>query len=545
MPNNDILDDLLVRPDKAGRKAEGVVEPTRNNQGGDESGYDLTNPNLHHGADAKYVPTVQIVSKSGSIVAPAEEAFHEGQAISESFHLAVGDSGPTATAIADQSGYEGQAFSLNVSSHFTAPAAGDALTFSAALPTGLSIDAHTGIISGTPTDSDYGNNPITVTATDAHGKAISESFHLAVGDSGPTATAIADQSGYEGQACQLNVSSHFTAPTAGDALTFSASLPTGLHIDAHTGIISGTPTDSDFGNNSITVTATDAHGKAISESFHLAVGDSGPTATAIADQSGYEGQAFQLNVSSHFTAPAAGDTLTFSAHLPTGLHIDAHTGIISGTPTDSDFGNNSITVTATDAHGKAISESFHLAVGDSGPTATAIADQSGYEGQAFQLNVSSHFTAPAAGDTLTFSAHLPTGLHIDAHTGIISGTPTDSDFGNNSITVTATDAHGKAISESFHLAVGDSGPTATAIADQSGYEGQAFQLNVSSHFTAPAAGDTLTFSAHLPTGLHIDAHTGIISGTPTDSDFGNNSITVTATDAHGKAISESFHLAVG
>ena len=468
-----------------------------------------------------------------------------GKAISETFHLAVGDSGPTATAIANQTAYEGQTFSLNVASHFAAPAAGDTLTFSASLPTGLSIDSHTGIISGTPTDSDFGNHTITVTATDAHGKAISETFHLAVGDSGPTATAIANQSAYEGQAFSLNVASHFAVPAAGDTLTYSASLPTGLSINAHTGIISGTPTDSDFGNNTITVTATDAHGQAISETFHLAVGDSGPTATAIANQSANEGHAFSLNVASHFKAPAAGDTLTYSASLPTGLSINAHTGIISGTPTDSDFGNNTITVTATDAHGQAISETFHLAVGDSGPTATAIANQSANEGQAFSLNVASHFKAPAAGDTLAFSASLPTGLSIDFHTGIISGTPTDSDFGNNTITVTATDAHGKANSETFHLAVGDSGPTATAIANQSAYEGDAFSLNVASHFTAPAAGDTLAFSASLPTGLSIDSHTGIISGTPTDSDFGNHAITVTATDAHGQAISETFHLAVG
>ena len=31
-----------------------------------------------------------------------------------------------------------------------------------------------------------------MTATDAHGQAVSESFHLAVGDSGPTATTIAE-----------------------------------------------------------------------------------------------------------------------------------------------------------------------------------------------------------------------------------------------------------------------------------------------------------------------------------------------------------------
>ena len=376
MPNNDISDDLLVRPDKAVRKAEGVVEPPRSNQG-NESGYDLTNPNLHHGSEAKYAPTLQIVSKSGSDVASAEAELHEGRTIGESSHLPLGGSGPIATIIADQNLYEGHTFSLNVSGHFK-PSTGDALTFSAKLPTGLGIDANTGIISGTPTDSDFGNNPVTVTATDTHGQAISESFYLAVGDSGPTATAIADQSGFEGQAFSLNVASHFAAPAAGDALTFSAKLPAGLSIDAHTGVISGTPTDGDYGNSTITVTATDAHGKAISESFNLAVADSGPTATAIANQSGFEGQAFSLNVSSDFTAPAAGDALTFSAKLPTGLSIDAHTGIISGTPTDSDYGNNAVTVTATDAHGKAISESFNLAVGDSGPTATAIANQSAF-----------------------------------------------------------------------------------------------------------------------------------------------------------------------
>jgi hypothetical protein len=519
MPDNDILDDLLSRTGKAVRKAEGVVEPTRNNQG-DESGYDLTNPNLHHGAEATYARTAPIVSKSGSIAAPAEEVFHEARAVDENSRRLIGDGTPT--AIADQSAFEGKAFSLNVASHFKAPAAGDTLTFSAKLPTGLSINAHTGVISGTPTDSDYGNNAVTVTATDAHGKAISESFNLQVGDSGPTATVIADQSAFEGKAFSLNVASHFKAPAAGDTLTFSASLPTGLSIDAHTGVISGIPTDSDYGTNTVTVTATDAHGKAISESFHLAVNDSGPTATVIANQTAFEGQSFSLNVSSHFAAPAAGDALIFSASLPTGLSIDAHTGVISGTPTDSDYGTNAVTVTATDAHGKAISESFHLQVGDSGPTATAIADQSANEGQAFSLNVSSHFAAPAAGDALTFSAKLPTGLSIDAHTGVISGTPTDSDYGSNAVTVTATDAHGKAISESFHLQVGDSGPTATAIADQSANEGQAFSLNVSSHFTAPAAGDVLTFSASLPTGLSINSHTGVISGTPTDSDYTSN-----------------------
>ncbi len=542
MPDDEVLMDLLGRPEiRTIRKPENFLE--RGNGDRDNSGgYDLTNPNLHHGAEDIYRP-VQSSDQSGS--SPSIDAVTPSATIGESLRLQVGDSGTTATVIANQSAHEGQAFLLDVSSHFVAPAAGDALTFSGSLPTGLHIDAHTGIISGVPTDGDVGNNAITVTATDAHGKAISESFLLQVGDSGPTATAIADQSGYEGKTFSLDVSSHFVAHAAGDTLTFSGSLPAGLSIDAHTGVISGVPTDGDFGSHLITVTAIDAYGMAISESFLLQVGDSGPTATVIANQSAYEGKTFSLDVSSHFVAPAAGDALTFSGSLPAGLSINAHTGVISGVPTDSDFGNNAITVTATDAHGMAISETFHLQVGDTGPTATVIANQSAYEGQAFSLNVSSHFVAPAAGDTLTFSGSLPAGLSINAHTGIISGVPTDSDFGNNAITVTATDAHGMAISETFHLQVGDKGATATAIANQTAYEGQAFSLNVSSHFKAPAAGDALTFSGSLPAGLSINAHTGVISGVPTDGDFGNNVITVTATDAHGMAISETFHLQVG
>src|ERR1035437_10423237 len=101
MPNNDILDDLLVRPDKNVRKAEGVVESARSNQG-DESGYDLTNPNLHHGAEAKYAPAPQIASKSGSIAAPAEVGLHEGQAIGARLPLPARDSRPGAPGIAER-----------------------------------------------------------------------------------------------------------------------------------------------------------------------------------------------------------------------------------------------------------------------------------------------------------------------------------------------------------------------------------------------------------------------------------------------------------
>ena len=344
--------------------------------------------------------------------------------------------------------YEGPVFSLDVSSHFVPSAAGLALTFSGALPDGLHIDPHTGVISGVPTDAGFGNNPITVTATDSHGMIISETFILRVGDTGPIATAIADQTAYEGQPYLLDVSSHFVPSAAGLALTFSGALPDGLHIDPHTGVISGVPTDADFGSNPITVTATDAHGMTVSETFILEVGDSGPTASAIPNQNTYAGQSYSFDVSSHFVAPAAGVALTFSGSLPDGLYINPHTGVIAGVPTQSAFGDHPITITATDTHGMAISETFHLQVADHAPVVT-----SNGAGDAASINVAENAIAVTSvtasdadvGAALTYSiAGGADASHfsISGSTGVLSFTsmpdyenPTDA-AGSNVYDVT-------------------------------------------------------------------------------------------------------------
>jgi hypothetical protein len=333
--------------------------------------------------------------------------------ISESFHLAVGDSGPTATPIADQSASEGQAFSLNVASHFAAPAAGDALTFSASLPAGLSINAHTGVISGTPADGDYTSNAhafnfnftsfdgtFTVTgqlstanALDAvGGYDVTGIAGSVVGSNGETISGLinnpspsAESISPDGVFIYDNVLLANSSPSldyggvlfTSNGLEYNIFYQNGNYQLIETLSPHGTAYAEQAGSftisaipasDPITVTATDAHGQAISESFNLSVSDSGPTATPIADQSSHEGQSFSLDVAGNFAAPAAGDTLTFSAALPTGLSIDAHTGIISGTPAVGDIGNNPITVTATDAHGQAISEHLNLAVADQNDT---------------------------------------------------------------------------------------------------------------------------------------------------------------------------------
>ena len=262
--------------------------------------------------------------------------------------------------IADQNYVQNQAIAA-----LTLPAASgdEPITYelSPSPPAGLTFDAATRVLSGTPTAASPASS-YTYTATDADEQSASLSFSITVEADEPTVfdDDVADQNYVQNQAIAA-----LTLPAASgdEPITYelSPSPPAGLTFDAATRVLSGTPTAASPAS-SYTYTATDADEQSASLSFSITVEADEPTVfdDDVADQNYVQNQAIAA-----LTLPAAsGDepiTYELSPSPPAGLTFDAATRVLSGTPTAASPAS-SYTYTATDADGQSASLSFAIGV---------------------------------------------------------------------------------------------------------------------------------------------------------------------------------------
>jgi hypothetical protein len=254
----------------------------------------------------------------------------------------------TVTNPGTQTGTVGTAETLQVQASDSA--SGKTLTYSATdLPFGLSLNATTGAVTGSPTAA--GTYLTTLTANDGSGaSSVNLSWTISPKGTGNviTVTPPANQTGTVGTAASLQIQA--TDSAAGQTLTYSAAgLPAGLAISSSTGLISGTPTTA--ATSSVTVTVSDTTGAKGTAAFTWTVNPQGTntiTVTNPGNQTSTVGTAASLQIQA--TDSAAGQTLTYSAAgLPAGLAISATTGAITGTPTTA--ATSSVTVTVSDTTG--------------------------------------------------------------------------------------------------------------------------------------------------------------------------------------------------
>ena len=114
---------------------------------------------------------------------------------------------------------------------------------------------------------------------------------------------------------------------------------------------------------------------------------------------------------------------------------------------------------------------------------------------------------------------LPSGLNLDSSSGVISGTP-DSTGPIQTVIFTATDDYDSSTSTksvSFPAVTAASGPTWSIVYAPGTLRTGTAITNFTLSATSESGMGTVTYTdmmGDLPSGLNLDADTGVISGTP-------------------------------
>ena len=275
-----------------------------------------------------------------------------------------------------------------------------------ALPTGLTLNAATGQISGVPTTS--GTSTFTVTVTDSATptpQTKSKQFSILVNPVLSVSTASLPNGTVGTAYSQQLQSSGGTAP-----ITWSVTigtLPAGLMLNSGTGVISGTPTTAATSN--FTVQAADASTpqQTATKALSIIVNAAPLAVTTTTLPNGTVGVAYNTTVQSSGGTPPVMWAVTVGA-LPAGLALNTSTGAITGSPTTT--GASSFTVQATDSAtptAQTATQALSITVVASGVNNSELNGQYAFLLSGFDAGgpvaIAGEFTADAAG-------HLTNGL---------------------------------------------------------------------------------------------------------------------------------------
>lgn len=221
---------------------------------------------------------------------------------------------PAFTSAGTATATVGQAFSFQVTAS-NAPTGFTATN----RPPGLSINASTGLIAGTPTTA--GTYQVGLGASNTFGSA---SGNLVVTVSAPLVNIPVISSATTASATTGEAFS-YTITASGSPTAFGASgLPPGLSVNTSNGAITGTPTA--VGTFVATLLATNAGGTGSRGlTLTVAAAASAPVITSPIVASGASGTSFSYRIEATNNPTSFGVT-----DLPTGLTLNAATGVIAG-----------------------------------------------------------------------------------------------------------------------------------------------------------------------------------------------------------------------
>jgi PKD repeat protein len=452
------------------------------------------------------------------------------------------------------------------------------LASGSSMPTGLTLNGNSGVISGTPASSATGTNSFTIIVHDPQGNVASQAFTLVVSPNANglvlSSISISPNTVVTGAFTTLSVSVNGLAP-GGTQVLIQSSNAAAFPAPASITIPSGQSANSasvQVGSvaASTVVTVTASYG-GVSYSATVTVNPGGgtnqiqvtpsawqpvftvgdPSATLPFNISAQNGATLNgtitasttsggtwLTVNGHpsdtwTTAPSGSTSESVSAN-PTGLSAGTYTGTVTVSAPAASNPLVTIPVTMTVRNALQIITTSPL------PTATW---GSQYSDQLLPVG--------ANGTTwsLQGGSNLPSGLTLFS-SGLITGTlPTTSNNQIFNFTVVLTDSNsGRSVTANLSLTV-QTGISVTTYASSS------FQFILGTAYVEPPNGNnSVTFLASggtppyawtaigLPTGLSLNPTSGVIVGTP--SQAGTFPATITATDSTRRVGSLSFNVVV-
>ena len=427
-----------------------------------------------------------------------------------------------------------------------------AIALTGTLPSGVTYNAGTKTLSGTPAAGTGGSYALTVTASNGVGSNATQAFTLVVNQapaitSANTSTFVVGSGG----------SFVFAATgTPAPAIALTGTLPSGVTYNAGTKMLSGTPAAGTGGSYALTVTASNSVGSSATQAFTLVVNQA-PAITSA------NGATFKVAVAGTTTVTRTGfplPTLSVSGVLPAGVTFTPGTGVLAGTPATGTSGSYPLTFTASNGVGSNATQAFTLTVqppSAASIVSTAGSGQSATVGTAFgavlQATVKDAangpvagaavtFTLPASGASGTFAGGVTTSTATTNASGAASSPVITANATVGSYTVTAT-VPGVATPANFSLTnvVATSAPTITSANTTTFVVGSAGSFVFAATGTpAPA----IALTGTLPSGVTYNAGTKTLSGTPAAGTGGSYALTVTASNGVGSNATQVFTLVV-
>jgi len=436
----------------------------------------------------------------------------------------IADSSPLITSAQVATG------TLNTSFTYTIVATNNPDRFNAAgLPGGLSVNAATGQISGVP--GVVGNFPIVLTASNASGTGAQILF-LTISTARPVIdNTNLSASGRVGDVFRFTIP---LAPGSEPANTYSSSvLPSGLNLDAITGLISGVPLIE--GVFSVQVVARNGSGNSVPETLVLTILPPVPDIRSSSNAQAVIGQPFSYTITATNTPKSYNAVSAPNLPLPTGLTINTTTGILSGTLQTS--GSFNIILSATNTGGTGTLPLTLQVITAAVPQISSLSTATAIINEPFSFTVTANNSPQTY--RMTPVGSIPPGLTFNDATGVLSGIPTGPATVAN-LTQTAINAAGSGI-KTFDLTIANPNPpVVNSPLTQSALQGAAYVYDITATNNPTGFGAVIPPTLSWLTGPNAN---GRLSGTP-PAGSPSGSFTVTASNAGGVSAPQTVNLTV-